>query len=134
MVSDPPPVSDGLTVAQLNTFAGSERFGVAFPVVRWSAEPIGYVVPASAAGLADPDRSWTTVSDLMQPTPEVARAWMNESIDEVLARLGQPDDVLVVVHEPHGGNVVGTLSDTQVRRLFHPPDLWGRDRPIDASA
>lgn len=132
MVSDPPSVSDSLTVDQLNTFAGAERTGVAFPVVRWSPEPIGYVVPSAGAYLTDPDRSWTMVGDLMQPTPEVARAWMNESIDDVLARLGRPDEVLVVVHDPRAGRVVGTLSDTQVRPLFRAPDIWGRDRAAAA--
>ncbi len=129
MVSDPPPVSDSLTVAQLQSFAGTERDGVAFPVVRWSPDPIGYVVPATGASLTDPDRSWTTVSELMQPTPAVARAWLNEPLDDVLRRLEQPDDVLVVVHEPMAGRVVGTMASTQIGPLFASPDLWGRDRP-----
>ncbi len=128
MVTDPPPVADSLTMAELDSFAGSERAGVAFPVIRWSADPIGYVVPAAAASLAGPERSWTTVSELMQATPEVARAWMNEPIDDVLQRLGRDEELLVVVHEPRAGAVVGTLSDTQVRPLFRTPDLWGRDR------
>ncbi len=133
MVSDPPPVADSLTMEQLQTFAGSDRAGVAFPVVRWSPDPIGYVVPSAAKSMETPDRSWTTVSELMQPTPEVARAWMNEPIDDVLRRLGQPAEVLVVIHEPSDGRVVGTLSDTQVSPLFAAPDLWGRDRDASSS-
>jgi Zn-dependent protease len=129
MISDPPPVADSLTMEQLRSFAGTERAGVAFPVVRWDPEPIGYVVPAAATkSMNVPERSWTTVSELMQPTPEVARAWMNEPIDDVLRRLDQPQEVLVVVHEPTGGRVVGTLSETQVSPLFAAPDIWGRDR------
>lgn len=132
MVTDPPAVSDALTVAQLKTFAGTERDGVAFPVVRWSPEPIGYVVPSQAASISDPDRSWTTVSELMQPTPTVTRAWMNESVDDVLRRLDEPETVLVVIHEPTAGRVVGTMCDNQVSPLFTPPDIWGRDRDAES--
>lgn len=132
MISDPPSVSDSLTIEQLASFAGSDRTGVAFPVVRWSADPIGYVVPAVGATLSQLDRSWRTVSDLMSPIPDVARAWMTESIDDVLKRLVSPDEFLVVVHEPAAGRVVGTLSQTQVGPLFAAPDLWGRDRPVPA--
>lgn len=128
MIADPPPVSDSLTVEQLSSFAGSDRAGVAFPVVRWSPDPIGYVMASDGAELSDLDRSWKKVSDLMRPTPEVARAWMTEPIDDVLKRLERTDDVLVVVHEPQAGRVVGTLSDTQMNPLFATPDLWGRDR------
>ncbi|MGI9596521.1 MAG: site-2 protease family protein [Acidimicrobiales bacterium] len=128
MISDPPPVADSLTVEQLSSFAGLHRAGVAFPVVRWSADPIGYVVPSSGASLAGLDRSRRTVSDLMSPTPEVARAWTNEPIDDLLKRLETPEGMLVVVHEPQAGRVVGTLCETQVGPLFANPDIWGRDR------
>ncbi len=128
MVTDPPPVADSLTMAELDSFAGMDRSGVAFPVVRWSTDPIGYVVPSAAASLPTPDRSWTTVSQLMKASPTVARAWVNEPIDDVLGRLDRTEELLVVVHEPQAGNVVGTLSDSQVRPLFRSPDLWGRDR------
>lgn len=128
MISDPPPVSDSLTIEQLVSFAGSERAGVAFPVIRWSADPIGYVIPTAGAALSEFDRSSRRVSEVMSPTPEVARAWMTESIDDVLGRLERLDDFLVVVHEPRAGRVVGTLSEGQVGPLFAAPDLWGRDR------
>ena len=131
MVDDPPSVSDSLTVEQLASFAGVDRAGVAFPVVRWSADPIGYVVLSTADGLTGLDRSCRTVGDLMEPSPEVARAWTNEPIDDVLGRLQHPDRFLVVVHEPHAGRVVGTLSHAQIRPLLEPPDLWGRTRPTD---
>ncbi|MEM9561930.1 MAG: site-2 protease family protein [Actinomycetota bacterium] len=129
MVVDPPPVQDSLTVEQLHRFAGDERAGVAFPVVRWGAEPVGYVVPADGSALGDSERSWTTVGSLMRPTPEVARAWMNESLADVLARQPVGDDLVVVIHEPAAGRVVGTLSAGQLDPVLRLPDLWGRDRP-----
>ncbi len=128
MVVDPPPVQDSLTVEQLHRFAGDERARVAFPVIRWSAEPVGYVVPADGSTLDGPERSWTTVAALMRPTPEVARAWMNESLADVLARQPLDDDLVVVIHEPAAGRVVGTLSAGQLDPVLRLPDLWGRDR------
>ncbi len=129
MVVDPPAVHDSLTVDQLHRFAGDQRQQVAFPVVRWGADPVGYVVPADGSGLSDPDRSWTTVSSLMRPTPEVARAWMNEPLGDVLRRQPEGRDLVVVIHEPQAGRVVGTLSSGQLDPVLRSPDLWGRDRP-----
>ncbi|MEM7273926.1 MAG: site-2 protease family protein [Actinomycetota bacterium] len=128
MIADPPPINDSLTVAQFQDFAGPGRADVVFPVVRWTAEPIGYATPTAGVPLDGLDRSRSTVLDLMQPTPEVARAWMTEPIDAVLRRLGHPDEVLLVVHEPQAGRVVGTVGHGQVRPLLATPDLWGRDR------
>lgn len=129
MVADPPPVRDSLTVDQLNQVVGDAGQRIAFPVVRWGAEPIGYVVPADGSTLATPERSWTTVTSMMRPTPEVARAWMNEPMADILRRQTQGDDLVIVVHEPRAGRVVGTLSTGQLDPLLRSPDLWGRDRP-----
>lgn len=127
MVADPPAVQDSLTLQQLLDFAGTEQRRVAFPVVRWGPEPIGYIVPADGSRLSGPDRSWTPVGSLMRPIPEVARAWVNESLDAVLRRQPSTADLVVVVHEPVQGRVVGTLSIGQVAHLLRPPDLWGRE-------
>ncbi len=128
MVRDPQPIPDSYTLDQLDTLAGPDGLGVAFPVVRWSAEPIGYVVPADHSTLDPPAKSWTRVIDLMRPTANVGRAWTNESIDDVLQRQSGNDSLLVVVHQASDGRVVGTVSDSQVRPLLEPPDVWGRDR------
>jgi len=129
MVADPPPVQDSLTLDQLRHFAGTGGQRTAFPVIRWGAEPIGYVVPADGSSVDGPERSWTTVTSLMRPTPEVARAWMTEPLVDILRR--QPDgaDLVVVIHEPRAGQVVGTLSAGQLDPVLRSPDLWGRDRP-----
>lgn len=129
MVADPQPVSDGLTVEQLTRMTGGrEGQRVAYPVVRWGAEPVGYVLPADGAGLSEPERSWTSVASLMRATPEVARAWTTEPLSDVLGRQVGWSDLLVVVHEPQAGRVVGTVTAGQIDSLLHPPDLWGRDR------
>jgi hypothetical protein len=125
MVPDPPSISDSLSVEQFQRLVGPDGAGVVYPVVRWSSDPIGYVTAGAGQDLDSLDRSRTTILELMQPTPEVARAWMNEPIDDVLRRLGMPDNILVVVHEPGGGRVVGTLSETQVEPLLKSPNLWG---------
>lgn len=130
MVPDPPSLADSMTADQLANFAGGNGDGVVFPVVRWEAEPIGYVVANSASGLGPMDRASRTVGDLMRPSPEVARAWMTEPVDDVLRRLRSEDDAMVVVvHEPRAGRAVGTLGHRQVAPLFSAPSLWGNDRP-----
>ena len=129
MAADPPSVPDSLTLEQLRSFAGDDRRSVAFPVTRWSPEPIGYVHASAGSGLDGPSRSWTSIGALMQPTPQVARVWVNEPLDEILRRHRGPDDLLVVVHEPQAGRVVGTLTAGQLEPLLRIPDLWGRDRP-----
>ncbi len=129
MVADPPPVQDSLTLDQLRSFAGADGQRIAFPVIRWGAEPIGYVVPADGSSLDGPERSWTTVTSLMRPTPEVARAWMTEPLADILRRQPENGDLVVVVHEPRAGRVVGTLSAGQLDPVLRSPDLWGRDRP-----
>ena len=129
MAADPPSVPDSLTLEQLRSFAGDDRRSVAFPVTRWSPEPIGYVHASAGSGLDGPSRSWTSIGALMQPTPQVARVWVNEPLDEILRRHRGPDDLLVVVHEPQAGRVVGTLTAGQLVPLLRIPDLWGRDRP-----
>ena len=129
MVTDPPPVSDSLTFGQLDSIAGEGGRRVAFPVVRWGPEPIGYVVPTDGSSLPEPDRAWTPVRSRMRPSPEVARAWVNESLDAVLRRQPGTTDFVVVVHEPRAGRVVGTLSTGQLDPVLRAPDLWGRDRP-----
>jgi Zn-dependent protease len=160
MIVNPQPVSDSLTIEQLNSLTGPERVGQALPVVRWDAEPVGYVLSSAGIGLGALDRSMTTVRDMMQPTPEVVRAWQTEPIETSVDRLSAVDRPvddtaaaatgtsspdaerlqpaggsreLVVVHEPKTGRVVGTLSSTQVRPLFNAPDIWGRDRAADRS-
>lgn len=132
MVSNPPPVSDTLTIEQLSSLAVHDRAGVALPVVRWNAEPIGYVLASAGAAMSPLDRSIRTVSDLMRPTPDVARAWVTEPIDTVLERLTTGNDLMIVVHEPQGGRVVGTLSEAQIDPMFASPDLWGRDRQAES--
>ena len=129
MAADPPSVPDSLTLEQLRSFAGDDRRSVAFPVTRWSPEPIGYVHASAGSGLDGPSRSWTSIGALMQPTPQVARVWVNEPLDEILRRHRGPDDLLVVVPEPQAGRVVGTLTGGQLEPLLRIPDLWGRDRP-----
>ncbi|MEM7321858.1 MAG: site-2 protease family protein [Actinomycetota bacterium] len=128
MVPDPPAVSDSLSVEQFQRLIGPDGDGVAYPVVRWSAEPIGYVPATAGQDLDGLDRSRTTVLDVMQATPDVARAWRNEPVDAVLKRLGMPDNLLVVIHEPSDGRAVGTLSETQIKPLLETPNLWGGDR------
>lgn len=129
MVADPPTVQDSLTIDQLSRFAGDDGQRVAFPVTRWGAEPIGYVVPSDGSALATPERSWTTVTSMMRPTPEVARAWMTEPMADILRRQPDGGDLVIVIHEPRAGRVVGTLSTGQLDPLLRSPDLWGRDRP-----
>jgi Zn-dependent protease len=133
MATELPAVPDSLTLEQLQRFAGAGRANLAFPVVRWDAEPIGYVIPADGGRLPPAERTWTRVTELMRSSPTVARAWTEESVDTVLRRLtdagGSGEALVVVVHEPRHGQPVGTVTTHQIDPLFQPPDAWGRDRP-----
>ncbi len=121
------PVSDSLTAEQLLRNVNKSTVGTAIPVVRWTADPIGYVVPQQAASLDVPQRSWTKVQDLMRPDADVARAWATEAIDSVLERQNATDDLVVVIHDPTSGSVVGTVAEAQIAPILQPPDIWGRD-------
>jgi Zn-dependent protease len=127
MVSDPPAVTDSLSVEQLSAVSGPGQ-SVVLPVVRWAGEPIGYVLSSVGADMGPMDRSSRTVGQLMQPSPEVARAWDSETVDTVLRRVDPDESMVVVVHEPRSGRPVGTLCRRQIEPLFRPPDVWGRDR------
>lgn len=121
------PVADSLTADQLLRQVGASNAGAAIPVVRWDADPIGYVLPRQAEGLDEPTRTWTKVQDLMRPDADVARAWATEPIDSILDRQAPTDDLVVVIHDPGSGQVVGTVAHEQLAPILTPPDIWGRD-------
>ena len=132
-VSHPASVPDSVTVGQLLVRAGSEG-SVAHPVVRWSSEPIGFVVPAEAAArLSVPERAWTRVGDVMHHPAGIVRARGGMSADELLRRWEAGAPPLAVVTDERSGEATGTITDAQLRDLLRPPDLWGRDRPDQPS-
>ena len=105
---------------------------IGHPVVRWGVDPIGYVSPLGVMGLDDPERSWTTVADLMVPVDRVQRAWATETVADFLERSGagavKPATV-IVVHDPVDGRPVGTLVPSQLDPLFASPNVWGVTNP-----
>lgn len=123
----PPPVHDSLTVSDLLTWSGTQGADTAYPVTRWTNEPIGYVVPAVGGHLGSAEQSWTKVADMMVRVEDAPRAWTDESLDSLLARL-EPQTQLIVIHDVQSGQPVGTLSTAQIRPLLKPSDFWGRDR------
>ncbi len=134
MAKHPPPVPDSLTAQQFLDWTGSNGGQVACPVVRWDQEPIGYIAPAPLRALSDSQRSWTTVTELMTPAPMVDRAWVNESVQEVLQRLEVGRQELVVLHDPTNGSPVGTITRSQIEHLFVPPTVWGTERKAPPTA
>lgn len=128
-ISHPAAVPDTVTVGQLVDRAGSAG-GVAHPVVRWSDEPIGFVVPAEAASaLSPPERTWTRVAQVMHHPEGIVRVRGGTSVDELLRRWEAGAPPLAVVTDERTGSAIGTITDAQLRDLLRPPDLWGRDRP-----
>lgn len=126
MSQHPTPVNDSLTVTDLLNWSGVHGADTAYPVTRWGTEPVGYVVPAVGGGLEPAAQSWTTVSDMMVRAEDAPRAWADESLDSLLARL-EPQTQLVVIHDVKTGREVGTLSTAQIRPLLKAPDFWGRE-------
>lgn len=121
----PPTVHGSLTVSDLLTWTGSEGADTAYPVTHWSNEPVGYVVPAVGEHLGQAERSWTRVADMMVPVADAPRAWTDETLDTLLARL-EPQSQLVVIHDVKTGLPVGTLSTAQIRPVLKQSDFWGR--------
>ena len=120
----PPSVPDSISIDQ--ALQPGERSAV--PVVRWGAEPIGYVSRSMARDIEEPTRSWTTVGRIMARIDEAPRAWANETLQDILDRAGGDVDHVTVIHEPRHGLTIGTLSRDQLDPLFAPPDFWGRDK------
>ena len=127
-VNHPASVPDSVTIGQLVERVGTDG-GVAHPVVRWTNDPIGFVVPSEAAAkLSPPERTWTRVGQVMHHPDGVIRVRGSTSIDELLRRWEAGAAPLAVVTDDRSGASVGTITDAQIRRLLRPPDLWGRDR------
>jgi Zn-dependent protease len=126
MRAHPPAVPDWLTVDRLLEWAGPHGEGLVFPVVRWDHEPVGWVTPNDARSRPAAERSWTRVERVMVPDRAVPRAWGDEPVDDVLARLGNDLPPSVVVLDPRTGRVIGTVGAAQLGELYRPPDLWGR--------
>ena len=128
MVSRPPSVPDDLTVETMLRAHQHDRPGVARPVVRWSEEPLGYVSSATASTIEGPERSWTTIGQIMVPVDDVARAWSNESVADLLQRSGDRSlgaAAIIVVHDPATGAPIGTVTSAQLDALFATPNPWG---------
>lgn len=130
----PASVPDTVTVGQLLARTGSDG-AVAHPVVRWTNEPIGFVVPAEAAAkLSSPEQTWTRVGQVMHHPDGVIRVRGGTSVDELLRRWEAGAAPLAVVTDERSDAAVGTITDAQVRGLLRPPDLWGRDRSTSIPA
>lgn len=127
MVPNPPSVPDSLPVDRFLQWSAARR-GVAFPVVRWGHDPIGWVSSDLVAGLAPHERSWTAVGRVMLADRYAPRAWSSEAVDDVLARLEDHLPHLVVVLDPVHGGVVGTVGALRLHGLFEGPGLWGREQ------
>ncbi len=125
-IRNPLSLPDSMTVARVEEWASFEQLQVAYPITRWDSSPIGYAVPASAATLSVPERSWTKLGGLMQTREDVSRSWAGETVEEVLRRTPLSKSTIVVIHDPATMREVGTASYAQLQRLFVPPDFWGR--------
>lgn len=122
-----PAVADSTTLDQLLILTQG-RHDEAVPVSRWGTQTIGYVLPASALAIAPAERSWTPVTNLMQPEPTVARSWTTETVDNVLDRQPKETPLFSVVHDPTTGHVVGTITEAQLAAPFLAPTTWGRPK------
>jgi Zn-dependent protease len=128
LVPHPPAIPDTVTVGQLGYWAGAGGWATAYPVVRWDADPIGYIIPRAAAGLSGAEQSWTPVSALMQPPGEVHDVGPADTVDEILHRWSETGGQIAVVRDQRTRLAIGTIAEGQLQRLLAPPDLWGRDR------
>lgn len=137
MTSHPMAISDSLTIDQAfgpvspiapaadGSQAAATHAGI--PVVRWDRSPIGYVAPSMTEGIGLAERSWTTVGEVMAHAEHVPRAWKDDSIQTIIDRAGGDIDHVTVVHEASRGELIGTLSRSQIEPLLATPDFWGRE-------
>jgi Zn-dependent protease len=128
LVAHPPPIPDTVSVGQLSAWAGASGWTTAYPVVRWGADPIGYVIPRSAARLSAAEQSWTPVSALMRSPDAVHHVESTDTVDEILDRWGEAGDLIAIVRDRRTRLAVGTIAEGQLQSLLVAPDLWGRDR------
>ncbi len=126
-----PSIHTSWTVAEFLARSDGRVRDLVHPVVRWSVEPVGYLLPSQIDDIPVPEQAWTEVSAIMIPVDEVERAWNTESLDDALRRGWRRTPLMVVVHDPATRRVVGGLSSHQVKELLMAPDFWGRDRPAD---
>ena len=124
----PPSLPDSTSVLQLGRWAGGAGRDTAFPVVRWSIEPVGYVVPGAVESIPAAEQSWTRVSQVMIRSEDVDRFEAAISAEDVLARWDGDRSRIAVLHRGHDPVPTATLTFGQVAPLLAWPDLWGRDR------
>lgn len=128
MAPYPTTVPDGSTAQQFWDWALNQPERGAYPVARWSHEPLGYLTLSMVAQLPEANRSWTNVGAVMLPAHLTPRAWDFESVATILERLDVALPSVIVVHDPRTRQALGTVSDDQIMRLLDPADWWGRDR------
>lgn len=133
MARHPTPLLDSTTVEQLLLATAPGHQTSAVPVIRWGTEPVGYVLPAQLVAVAAHARSWTELSQVMVPAESVPRAWSTEPLDSLMSRIDLAANPIVVVHDPHSGRELGTISEPQIHRALVRPNLWGSLPPIDDS-
>lgn len=133
MAPIPTAITDSATAERLLSLTQGRHHQIV-PISRWQTQVVGYVLPASALAIAPIERSWTSVSDLMQPDRTVARAWTTETVDQILDRQPAATPMFSVVHDPDSGKVVGAITEAQLTELFSPPTVWGNPRNNDRSS
>lgn len=122
----PPAVPVDTTIEHF--LRASTDSGAARPVTRWDAEPVGYISPARCRVVPGPQRSWTTIGEVMIPVDRVLRAWSTETVATVLERCEEAaiePSAVIVVHDPTSAQAVGTVTPVQLDPLFAPPNAWG---------
>ena len=127
-----PSVRTSWTVAEFLARSDGRVRDLVHPVVRWSTDPVGYLLPAQIDDIPTPEQAWTEVSSIMIPVNEVERAWSTECLDDALRRGWRRLPLMMVVHDPLTERVVGGIGSHQVKDLLVTPDFWGRDRPTGA--
>lgn len=123
-----PSVRTSWTAAELLARSDGRVRDLIHPVVRWSTDPVGYLLPAQIDEIPTPEQAWTELSAIMIPVDEVERAWATECLDDALRRGWRRTPLMIVVHDPATGRAVGGVSSHQVKDLLVVPDFWGRDR------
>ncbi len=126
----PPSVPDSFSVKRFVEGTAPGRSSTAHAVTRWDTAPIGYAVPASAIQqLSEPERTWTTVGQVMYRNDLVGWIAADRPVRELIEFWERYPVPLAVVTDPGSGRPLGTVTQIQVRPLLLRPDLWGRDRP-----
>lgn len=126
MTPEPVTAPADITIAEFFDEYLLRHRHTAFPVVNPEGEPIGFVTFDRVKDVRQDERDRTLIADICQPLTEVARTSPEESVADLLPRLGERPEgrALVFARE----RLVGIVSPRDVSRTLERMSRFGDAR------